>query len=521
MQKNIYNVVPVEAAKKNAFDLSHQVLGTSNYGQMLPLKPIFCMPGDMMKCSYEALIRTVPLASPAMQRIWCTIHAWYVPHRLVWPDFEKWIDNVKSGGVLPAFPYITLESTKYTANSKFFDGMGLPDPGGTSHNISAIAMAAYQYVYNVRYRDQNLVTTDLWDDQTGLVNGNNSSDTDLFRIRKRAWSHDYFTSNLPTAQKGDPVSLPLGTVEYNPANFSHVTPPRFENFEGTPLSGTPLYQGASTGGAAHAIHEGESTSQSSELGYDPNGTLEAQATTINDLRTAEALQKWLEMMERSGSRYEELLNAAFNVKIRDERISRPEYVGGTMSPVMISEVLQNSESTVDSPLGAQGGHGVAVTSGGYANFHCPEFGYIIPILTIMPEANYYGGIPRHYSMINDPTEFPWPQFAQLGEQPTLNKELDVQHTTPGGTFGYLPRYQEHRSLTNQVMGSFISQYNSWSEVRNLVATEPALNKDFIECTPENQIFAVTDPEVDHFIFNFNHKILAIRALPKFGVPSLK
>lgn len=510
MQKNIFNVVPVVTQKKNAFDLSHQVLGTSNYGQMLPLKPIRTIPGDLLRCSFELLIRTVPLASPAMQRIWCTVHSWYVPDRLLWENAEDWQGNVKNGGTLPVHPYVMFDETLRNTSPKFFDGFGLPNPDPNTIQLSAMPFAAYQYIYNTKYRDQNMVTTGLWDDKTGLSDGNNTAETELFTMRRRAWTHDYFTSCLPTAQKGDPVNLPLGNVTIDEARV---------------LMNTAVTGGATTltGSAGNPI-VGKVNTGDPDIGVD-NLYAEAQtvpvgATTINDFRTAEAVQKWLETLERSGSRYEEILNAAFDVKIRDGRINRPEYVGGTMSPVLISEVLQQSE-TDGTPLGTMGGHGVSVQSGGYANFNAPEFGWIIPILTIIPEANYYGGIPRTWTAVTDPTELPWPQFAHLGEQAIRNTELDAAHASPSGTFGYLPRFQEFRSIYNQVNGSFIEQYANWSEARNMLATDPALNQEFIECEPLNAIFAVTDPDIDHFVFNFHHKILGVRPLPKFGVPSLK
>lgn len=508
-QNNIYNVVAAQTPQQNAFDLSHQVLGTTTYGQMRPLKPVFCMPGDRLKCEYEILIRTNPLASPAMQRIWATIHSWYVPHRLVWENFERWIDYIKTGGVLPAFPYIHMTQAVYAASNLIYDSMGIGDPGGTNiFDLSAIPFAAYQLIYNTKYKDQNLITTNLWDDEGGLIDGNNSTETGLQQLRIRAWAHDYFTSNLPTAQKGDPVSLPLGNVTIDEARVLMNTAVTGGSTTLTGSAGNPITGKVNTGDPDIGVDNLYAEAQTAPVG----------ATTINDLRTAEALQKWLELIERSGSRYEELLNAAFNVKIRDERINRPEYVGGTMSPVLISEVLQTSE-TDGTPQGNMAGHGISVSSGGYSTFHAPEFGYIIPILTIMPEANYSPAIPRHFTAIGDPTQFPWPQFAHLGEQATLNQELDPQHATPGGTFGYLPRYQEHKNIPNQVMRSFLTNYTFWSETRDLSGQDPALNQQFVECDPGNNIFAV--PGNENFVFNFMHKILAVRSLPKFGVPSLK
>ena len=71
------------------------------------------------------------------------------------------------------------------------------------------------------------------------------------------------------------------------------------------------------------------------------------ATTFDvaDLRLVFQIQKWMERNARGGARYTEFLRSHFSVSPRDERLQRPEYIGGSKAPVIFSEVLQTSETT--------------------------------------------------------------------------------------------------------------------------------------------------------------------------------
>ena len=66
-----------------------------------------------------------------------------------------------------------------------------------------------------------------------------------------------------------------------------------------------------------------------KVAYDPEGSLEVGATTINDLRRAFRLQEWLEKNARGGTRYIENILMHFGVKSSDKRLQRPEYITGT------------------------------------------------------------------------------------------------------------------------------------------------------------------------------------------------
>lgn len=498
---NLFNSVKMTRPKNNVFDLSHDVKLSLNMGKLVPTLAMECVPGDKFNIGCESLLRFAPLVAPVMHRMDVTMHYFFVPNRLLWP---KWEDYITQVGVVPAFPTIEVldDSSNYT---KLLDYLGCPLPGGITGEpevYSALPMAAYQMIYNEYYRDQNLIS----EVNFLLSDGDNSGNGDLTELRTRAWEHDYFTSALPFAQKGNPVAIPIGTITVD------------DNFTGAPLfidnTGAPLPDG-DIQAAASAI---QSSADPGNLGaYDPDGSLVVAPTLINDLRRAFRLQEWFEKAARGGSRYIESILAHFGVYSSDKRLNRPEYITGTKSPVVISEVL-NTTGTVTAPQGEMAGHGVSVTQGKYGNYRCEEHGYIIGIMSVMPKTAYQQGVPKHFTKFNDPFEFYWPEFANIGEQEIFVKELWAHSLAANDIFGYTPRYAEYKFQSNRVAGDFRTTLDFWHEGR-IFAGQPALNQAFVEADPSFRIFAVDDPNVDHLYCQILHKIRAVRPMPKYGNPS--
>jgi len=507
------NSVKIDRIGKNRFDLSHDVKMSLNMGELVPFAAIECVPGDKFQIGCEAFLRFAPMVSPVMHRNHVFTHWFFVPNRIVWPQWEKWITNTKVGGVLPAHPTFTL--TAGNDITRLADYLGMPTPiGAEAETVSAIPFAAYQKIYNDYYRDQNLIA----EVNTELNDGAN--DYSVFRnIRRRAWMHDYFTASLPDPQKGDQVEIPLGSqnVILDPASegVTEANWKKTADYGQVGDAGATSIAGGGTPGNLQDVN-------SNSLVYDPNGTLITEqsgaATSINDLRTAIKLQEWLEKNARGGTRYPELMLVHFNQRSSDQRLQRPEYITGTKSPVQISEVLSTAETT-ELPQGNMAGHGISLTSGGYGSYSCEEHGYIIGIMSVMPETAYQQGIPKHFLKYNEPTELLWPSFAHLGEQEVLHKEVYGYQGAPGGdTFGYMPRYGEYRYIPSRVAGDFKTTLNTWHEGR-IFAEPPSLNQLFIECDPTHRIFAVTDPTVQKLYCHIYNKISAVRPLPMYGTPS--
>lgn len=503
MGKNLFNSIKMTKPNKNVFDLSHDVKLSLNMGELVPTMCTECVPGDKFNISCESLLRFSPLVSPVMHRMDVTMHYFFVPNRLLWPKWEKYITNTPEPLLLPAFPTVAIGAGYY---GPLADYLGIPAPiGGNIEQVSALPFAAYALIYNEYYRDQNLSTAIT----SSVIDGDNSGLLDL-SLQNRAWEHDYFTGSLPFAQKGNPVTFPLSVEDFKVSML--VNAPGEVGVEATWDNVATTIPPQAYARTEESDFLGGSSGKLFVKGSDVVGD-----TSINDLRRAFRLQEWLEKAARGGSRYVENILAHFGVRSSDKRMQRPEYITGTKSPVQISEVL-NTTGTEDAPQGNMAGHAVSVTSGQYGDYFCEEHGYIIGIMSVMPKTAYQQGIPKHFLKHNDPFQFFWPSFAHIGEQEVQNREIYAFQGSAGNdTFGYVPRYAEYKFENSRVAGDFRTTLDFW-HLGRIFATPPALNQAFIECVPDNRIFAVTDPSVQKLYAHVLHKVRAVRSMPKFGTP---
>lgn len=498
-----FNQVKITRPRSNGFDLSHEKKLSCNMGRLVPILVQEVIPGDKFKVNTESLVRFAPMVAPVMHRINVYTHFFFVPNRLVYGEWEKFITGGEDGNQVPSFPKIDFTDSNRVdlLPGNLPDYMGLPSteaatPMSVGLSVSALPFRAYQLIYNEYYRDQNL--------ETALaITKNSTVSTEekavLITMRNRAWEKDYFTSALPWSQRGGEVGIP-NNVQYKD---------QASTIGGT-TNNDPLYQDVA---GRITVGNGGPT-----VGID---NIEANEILVNDLRRAVRLQEWLEKNARAGSRYIEQILSHFGVRSSDARLQRPEYLGGGKSPVVISEVLStfNNETV---PGANMYGHGISVgnTHGFRKSFE--EHGYIIGILSVLPRTAYQQGIDRSYTKF-DKFDFYWPEFANLGEQEILNKELYFDYGDASGnnqkTFGYQSRYSEYKFKNSSVHGAFKNSLAFWHMGR-IFDAPPVLDKPFIMSDPTHRIFADTDT-LDHKLYiQLYNDIKAVRPMPIFGTPTL-
>lgn len=362
----------------------------------------------------------------------------------------------------------------------------------------------------------------------------------ILSLCQRAFEKDYFTSALPTTQRGADVTL--GGVQ----RIDHA----FVNTDGLKVSvNKQTSEGDIPNGDAFAVagyknnvddnikgidntdytkvddvtFTGETESTLLQVGDENGQPVEINPITINELRRAVKLQEFLEKSMRGGYRLIEQIFAHFGVISSNKLLDRCQFLGGASNPVTISEVTGTAGTDLTA-LGEYSGHMQSFGGSRKIKFFSEEHGWLFCFLSVLPRTNYCQGILKQFQR-HDRFDYAWPEFAHLGEQPVWQNELyngDEADQDPHETFGYQSRYSEYKYIPSQVSGDFKSSLDYWTMVRRF-ANKPTLSNEFIQCNPTDEsntdIFTIQD-DSDYLYCQFYHKILAKRCLPKFGVPML-
>lgn len=530
---SIFSKVEKTRVKSNTFNLTHDRKLTCQFGEIIPCMAQEVIPGDKWSIKGNAMVRLAPMVAPVMHRANIYMHYFFVPNRILWDNWESFITGGVDGNdtsVHPRIPYIADDFVPGQLPDYFNIPTGDDVTSVNAVNINALPFAAYQKIFDDYFKDQNFNTDTI---QTKVVDGDNTA-LALTAKRTRAWRHDYFTSALPWTQRGPEALLPLGqTAPLLPIEDANGDVLQFMKAQdGSNVNGwDDVMQDTLTGQIQYGLHQNP-PGAGTNLGYvaveDSHEVdlTSATASSINDLRRAFRLQEFLEKNARGGSRYIEQMQAHFGVQSSDKRLQRAEYIGGVQGPIKFSEVLQTSGTSqsatpyTDTPQGNMAGHGIGVMGSTNMKYYAEEHGWVIGVLSALPDTAYQQGIPKQMYKI-DKFDYAFPSFAHIGEQPILNQEVYLQ-SNPGNnqnTWGYVPRYSEYKFANNTVHGDFRTSLDFWHMGRKFDSL-PALNNDFIEMdwTEVERIFAVEGLLNAPLWIQVLNEVKVSRKLPIFGTP---
>lgn len=512
-----FSQVPVAEIQRSSFDRSHGHKTSFNSGLLIPVFIDEVIPGDTFNLTMTAFARLATPLFPIMDNIFLNTFFFFVPYRLVWNNFQKFMgeqDNPEDSTDY-LIPHITAPAGGYAANT-IFDYAALP-VGIAGFEHSALPFRAYNLIWNQWFRDQNM------QDSVPVPKDDGPDAPTLYSLLHRGKRHDYFTSALPWPQKGASVDIPLGSTAPVVGLGTQTG--------GFPAAGVVVKESNGRDATyAHSVSNLDSTNNwymkgSAAAGGSPEvfaDLTQASAATINQLRQAFALQRLKERDARGGTRYTEIIRSHFNVVSPDARLQRAEYLGGGQAPVQLHTVPQTSATDAQpTPPGKLSAYGTSVGNGGFTKSFT-EHGVVIGLLSVRADLNYQQGLNKMWSR-KTKYDLYWPTLAHIGEQAILNKEIYCKgDDNDNGVFGYQERYAEFRYkpsvITGELRSSFPQSLDAWHLAQNFTAL-PGLNDAFIRDQPPIQrIVAVTNEP--QFICDMYFKFHCARPMPLYGVPGL-
>jgi len=488
---------------------------TMDAGVLVPIFVDEVLPGDTLSLKATLFGRIATLLHPIMDNMYLDTFFFAVPNRIVWENWEKFMGQQEDPGDSTDYtiPQVDFDVATVPVGS-IFDHVGLPT-GMTDCKSSSLFFRAINLIWNEWFRDQNL------QDSREVPKGDGPDLYTLFGPNPpRGKRHDYFTSCLPWAQKGSAITVPLGTTAPVVSAGDGIPTFTLSTTDGLSLIGDQGQQNVEFSSTLPTGFGIPAEWYATKLEADLSG---ATAVTINNLREGFQIQRLLERDARGGTRYAETIRSHFGVVSPDQRLQRPEYLGGSTQPLFVREVPSTVDVDEGNPQANLAAYGTVTSHGKGFHRSFTEHSMVIGFACLRADLTYQQGTERMFTRLTK-HDFYWPALAHLGEQAVLQKEIFTSGVPAEDdlVFGYQERYAEYRYKLSRVSGDFRSDASASLDTWHLAqdfATAPVLDSDFIvEDPPIDRVIAV--PSEPHLLLDTFFEYRCARPMPTYSVPGL-
>ena len=536
-----FNQIPKTYISRSRFKRDQDIKLTFDAGDLIPFYVDEVLPGDTFSVDTAGIVRMSTPIFPVMDNSYLDVYYFFVPNRIVWDSWKEFCgENTKTAWkseetyTVPQIVPGTGEDNNVHEGSAL-DYMGVPTKVNIpNEGINALPARGYVKIWNEWFRDQNVDDPAVLDttstniayqtpkDSDSQTAKNNKAQSGSYLLKVNKF-HDYFTSALPEPQKGPEVKLPLtGNAPVVPYTDETLKEKETQTvYFKTDKTDSAFWAGYNGDGYAVYGFKNGSILAPKRLGADMTNVSSA---TINELRQAIAVQHYYEALARGGSRYREIIRSMFGTLISDKTVQIPEYLGGGRYPINVSQVVQTSSTTENSPQGNAAAISVTPFSSNSFTKSFEEHGFVIGVLCVRHDHTYQQGLERMWSR-KDTLDYYYPQFANIGEQGIKVKELYMQGTEEDNeVFGYQEAWAEYRMKPNRVCGKFRSNasgtLDSWHYADNY-SKRPYLSDEWMKegKTEIQRTLAVQDEP--QFIADILVKNNTTRPMPLYSVPGLE
>lgn len=412
--------------------------------------------------------------------------------------------------------YASFNSQEWTkpesANCPFYTSQNSLPP----IPLSALPFRAYEAYYNAFGRDIR--------NNPFIVNGKpeynkyvpslkGGRDSYKYQLHYANWEPDAYTTALQSPQAG--IAPLVGITSLGEATFRDAAGTEYHAQLETAEDGDTVtgFQVKSSNAPADVVKN--------LIGMATSGI------SISDFRNVNSLQRFLEIRIRQSPRYKNLVKGLFDVNLDYDELMMPEFLGGISDTIPVYKVTQTTP-TEGNPLGSFAGQG-SLQSGmrHVIRKYCPEDGYILGVMSVVPAANYSQLLSPHFTRMNL-LDWHFPQFNNISYQPMLYKHLcpyqayAVNPENVNNVFGYQRAYWDLIASFDEVHGEFRSSMRNFL-INRVFDKAPELSEDFLLVNPDhvNDVFAMTAENGDKILGSIAFDITKKTTIPRNSIPHIE